>query len=238
MHSYAELRWSSSDTSVAAVDAFSGLITAQGKGSARITADAPDLRGAPLSLTVTVSVPIASLAIHDKFDPNNTGQPMFIGQSRILDVVPDPDWDVTSDTVAWGSSDPSVAAVDRKTGEVTTYRPGNVVITVKATSGVKTSRKILVARPAESIELSDTDLSLEVGRTRKLTPVMLPTNHTDVLTWISENPEVATVSSSGVVTAEADGVTDIVAVTFAGLSVRCTVTVYSWAVWPNADPVP
>lgn len=65
-----------------------------------------------------------------------------------------------------------------------------------------------------------------LGKTKTLRPVFNPADaHNKTLTWTSSNTDVATVSSSGVVTGLALGTTTIKAKTFNGKSTSCTVTV-------------
>ncbi|MCL2544543.1 MAG: Ig-like domain-containing protein [Clostridia bacterium] len=232
-HSYAELRWSSSDAAVAAVEPGSGLITGLRKGTAVITAQALDGSIAPLSLTVTVSAPITSLAMYADTERDDAGWQALPGQSRALAVVPQPAWDVTSDTVTWVSSNARVASVDRRTGEVTAHRAGVAVITARASSGARASCHVRVINPVQGLALPEPAIVLEAGQTRALKPAVSPKNHTEALSWASADPSVATVSPAGVVTGVSGGKTEIVVTTAGGLSARCVVTVEEWMEWPS-----
>ena len=233
-HSYAELRWSSSDAAVADVEPSSGLITGLRKGTARITAEPLNGSVAPLSLTVTVSAPITSLAMYADSERNDESWQALPGQSRALAVAPQPAWDITSDTVTWASSNARVASVNRHTGEVTAHKPGAAVITAKAGSGAKASCQVRVVNPVQDLALSVAAIVLEPGHTLALKPAASPKNHTEALLWASEDPSVATVSPTGVVTGVAGGSTEIVVITLGGLSARCAVTVQEWMEWPSA----
>lgn len=79
----------------------------------------------------------------------------------------------------------------------------------------------------DSITLSKTTLSLSSGDTSALTYTLSPSYSTTTVTWSSSSQSVATVSSSGLVTAEADGTADIVATTANGKSATCSVAVSS-----------
>lgn len=79
-----------------------------------------------------------------------------------------------------------------------------------------------------SVALNKTSLSLTEGNTSTLKTTILPSNATDkTLSWTSSDTSVATVSSSGVVTAKKAGSATIYAVTNDGssISVSCEVTV-------------
>ena len=83
--------------------------------------------------------------------------------------------------------------------------------------------------PATGISLNNATLTLTAaGQTATLTATVTPSNATNKnVTWASSNTAVATVSSTGVVTAVANGTAVITATTADGtnLSAQCTVTV-------------
>ena len=79
---------------------------------------------------------------------------------------------------------------------------------------------------ASSVTLSKTALTLEAGKTGKLSATVLPTTATHKsVTWSSNNEAVATVSANGTVTAHKAGTAVITARTANGKSASCTVTV-------------
>ena len=122
---------------------------------------------------------------------------------------------VTADSgktaVSWKSSDNTVATVDGN-GNVTGVKPGSVTIVATSTTNTAISGAAavtVVSMPSgiNSFSLTPTSLTLSVGQTAPVVAnistasgVTAPTQ-----TWISRNPSVATVSSSGVVTAVAAG---------------------------------
>jgi len=68
-------------------------------------------------------------------------------------------------------------------------------------------------------------LHLEVGKTHTLSPRLLPSGTSTTYTWYSSNTSVATVSSAGVITANAVGDVTITCITANGLREDCNVTV-------------
>lgn len=81
------------------------------------------------------------------------------------------------------------------------------------------------------ITLSDSTATLDIGNTKQLTAKLTPQDVvSDLVTWSSDKEEIATVSSTGLVTAKAEGKATITAETFNGLTATCEVTV-------NAAPV-
>ena len=77
-----------------------------------------------------------------------------------------------------------------------------------------------------SVTLNKETLNLEVGKTGKLSATVLPDSAADKsITWSSSNTDVASVSSSGTVTAKKAGTAVITATAVNGKNASCTVTV-------------
>lgn len=77
-----------------------------------------------------------------------------------------------------------------------------------------------------SVTLNQEDLSLEVGKTGKLSATVLPASAADKsITWSSSNTDVASVSRNGTVNANKAGTAVITATATNGKSASCTVTV-------------
>ncbi|QSW91565.1 Ig-like domain-containing protein [Flavobacterium endoglycinae] len=78
-----------------------------------------------------------------------------------------------------------------------------------------------------TVSLSPTTASLNVGGTQQLTPTVLPSNATNKsVTYSSNNTSVATVNTSGLITAVANGTATITVTTVDGSKTStCTVTV-------------
>ena len=97
-------------------------------------------------------------------------------------------------------------------------------------------RVIVYENKPTSIDLPST-LSLEVGKSKTLTPTVVPSDATYTLSWSSSNTSVATVTQSGLVTAKAAGATIITVRTDNGKSDDCLVTVTQSAVSPTSVSV-
>lgn len=113
--------------------------------------------------------------------------------------------DAIDKTVVWKSSDEKVAAVS-DAGVVTAKTVGSCDIT--ATCGGKTATRSVYVNPipVEEIVLSQDSLELTVGESQSLIATVLPDNATDkTVSWLSDNESVATISSSGLVTAVSSG---------------------------------
>ncbi len=135
----------------------------------------------------------------------------------------------TDDTVTWSSSDESVATVNSD-GEVTAVAVGTATITATAYdgSGVTGSADVTVVEdevPATAIEVTPTEVELEVGGTSTLSATLTPSDTTDSATYTSSDESVATVSSTGVVTAVAEGTATITVSANDDVSATVAVTV-------------
>lgn len=107
-------------------------------------------------------------------------------------------------TVTWASS--NVAVVSVRNGVLIAMSGGTAIIECSATdsSGVKASVSVIVTQNIRvtSIVLPESNSNLMIGQSKQLVATVLPTDATiQSVTWSSSNPEIATVSANGVVTA-------------------------------------
>jgi uncharacterized protein YjdB len=134
-------------------------------------------------------------------------------------------------SVTWKSSNTAVATVSTA-GKVKGVKAGTATITCKSVAtGLSTTCKVTVGY----VKLDKTEVSLEKGKTVKLTPTVYPTSLEDKsVTWKSSNTAVATVSTAGKVKGVKVGTATITCTSVAtGLSTTCKVTVVSGAVSLN-----
>ena len=134
--------------------------------------------------------------------------------------------DAADKTVTWTSSMQSVATVSNS-GLVTAVSEGETTITATAGSKSATCKVSVSSKPVpvESVSLDNATLSLTEGDTYTLVATVNPSNATDkTVSWTSSSQSVATVNSSGEVTAVSEGETTITA-SAGGKSATCKVTV-------------
>ena len=79
--------------------------------------------------------------------------------------------------------------------------------------------------PITAFVLSEEKLSLSIDATQQLTATITPSVANPKITWVSSNPDVATVGENGFVTAKAIGTATITATTANGAVATCEVTV-------------
>ncbi|MBS3874086.1 MAG: Ig-like domain-containing protein [Dethiobacter sp.] len=140
--------------------------------------------------------------------------------------------DASDQRLIWRSSDSSVAIVS-STGLVTPVAPGVARITVSSVDGGKKAVcDVTVVLPyvgVTGILLSHNRIELftGAGETFALRAIVAPTNATNQnVNWISTNPEIATVTSEGLVSAIGVGSANIIATsTDGGRRASCVVTV-------------
>ena len=86
------------------------------------------------------------------------------------------------------------------------------------------------AVPVSGVSLDKTSMSMTVDETQTLTATVTPSNATDKsVTWSSSDPDIASVSGSGVVTANAIGTATITAYASNGLSASCKIDVFPYS---------
>ena len=201
--------WSSSNTNVATVT--SGIVTARNiPGTATITVRTVD-GDKTANCTVKVVQPVTSITL------NATSATLNTKSKKQLTAKINP-LNASIKTINWTSSNTKIATVT-KNGLVTTLNvPGNVVITAKTVSGARVATcKIKVIQRVTGVTLNAKTATLKIKGRRRLTATINPKDASDKkVKWISSNPRVASVNSSGVVTAINVGKTTITVATLDG----------------------
>jgi uncharacterized protein YjdB len=225
------ISWSSSNSAVATVNA-QGLVTSVAAGSANITATSEGITG---SAALTVTLPaVASVSVTVTPDTLRTGQ-----TAQATATLKDANGNVlTGRTVSWSSSNVVAASVSA-IGLVTALTAGNTTITA-ASGGVTGSVQVTVTvAPVATVSVSLGTSSLSVGQTTQASAVLKDASGNVLIgrtiTWASTNTAVATVSTTGLVTAVATGSASITA-TAEGQSGTANVSVTtstSSGLWPN-----
>ena len=137
-------------------------------------------------------------------------------------------------TVSFSTSDKNTVSFSyrsskNKKAKLVANNIGSAVITVT----VKNKRRVItrlkcqirICPQAVSSKFPKQTFVLSVGQSQIIQPIIKPNTSAEKPTYISSNPEVATVNSKGKVTAISEGKTEITAVLSTGQSASCVVTV-------------
>ena len=199
--------WTSSDTSVATVDA-SGLVTAAGNGTATITAAAGSVSG---TAAVTVSQEVGAVTVTPAADTLVAFGDTVQLSAEAFDA--NGHW-VEGAEFSWESDDDAVATVDAS-GLVTAAGNGTATITAAAGS-VSGTAAVTVSQEVGAVTVTPAaDTLVAFGDTVQLSAEAFDTNGHWVegaeFSWESDDDAVATVDASGLVTAAGNGTATITA---------------------------
>ena len=214
------VRWESSNPAVASVSA--GLVTAKSKGTAIITARTDD-GGYTATCTVTVSQPVTGISL------NQSSISIIKGKTYQLSASIQPSG-ASNRNVTWSSSNSNIATVS-SSGKVSAKAAGTATITVKTKDGSKTAKCTVTVKnepiKVTGVSLNRSQITLFAGKSENLTAAVKPSNAANKgITWQSSNTNVATVDSSGRITARTEGTATITVKTNDnGKTAKCTVTV-------------
>lgn len=213
-----DVTWKSSNTKVATVSA-NGLVTMKSAGTTSIictSVDNPSVQ-AFCNVTVLKAVSGVSLDIDSK--------EMYVGENYRLTYLVRPS-DASTPAVIWESTNASVVAVDN-TGMLTARAVGQAEIIIKTVDGSYMDLcTIVVKQKPTNVRLSVTNLTMNAGEYFYLDAVLTPANSTrEGLVWECVDTGIATVSSSGRVTAKKAGETIIMVKTENGATSYCKLTV-------------
>ena len=190
---------------------------------------------AVLTVSMAQTIPVTGVSV------SPTTLSLETGQTGNLTATVSPS-NATNKSVTWSSSNTNVATVSTS-GVVTAKAAGTATITATTADGGKTATCAVTVTaatvPVTGVSVTPTTLTLEAGLTGTLYATVTPSNATDKsVTWSSSNTNVATVSSSGVVTAKAAGTATITVTTKdGGKTATCALTVTPATVLPSSVSV-
>lgn len=202
------VEWTSSDESVATVDA-TGMVVAVSAGETDITANVKDSEMSAVC-KVTVKVTAKDITVPDSLDVK-----LNDGNETTVEATVSPA-DATDVKVSYASTDEAVATVD-KDGRVQVLQPGECDITTTLMQdGEKVTEKTTHVKAfyeVESITLDSNEGKLTVGNSHTIKATVAPEEVAAETTieWSSSNEKVATVDENGKVTAIAAGEATITA---------------------------
>jgi len=199
--------WAVADSNFASVSS-TGVVTGRYVGTVPVAAS---VEGKSAVAQVRV-LPVPVVAV--RVSPSS--RDLTVGQTTQLKAEPlDAQGNVLSGrSVAWSSGRPNVATVSA-TGAVTALSPGNAIITATVDGKSGVGAITVAAAPVASVAMSPTSATLTVGETVQLgaQPRDASGRRLDgrTVTWSTNRPDVATVTSTGIVAAVSPGTATITA---------------------------
>lgn len=216
-----KVNWTSSNINVASVDQ-NGVVSALGEGNSTISVTTLDgNKTASCVVSVTKKISVESISVTPTSTTLNKGETVQLKTS----IEPD---NATNKSVTYKSSNTSVASVNTS-GKVTAISAGSAVITVISNENAKSATSTITVNKtlANSLSLSESNVSISVGESKTITATILPSDVDNTsVSWESLNESVATVNN-GVIKGIKEGNATIKATTEDGTnkSAQCEVNV-------------
>ena len=217
-----ELTWKSSNTNVATVSK-NGLVTGKTTGTAQITVETGNGKTATCNVDVKIDQTEPEKPIQITLNKNTTTIDLSTTVTEKLVATTN-----STEKLTWKSSNTNVATVSDD-GLVTGKANGETTITVSTETGESATCEVTVQTSATGITINITEQTLDMSseKTFRLTPTVIPptANVNREIKINSSNPNVATISSNGTVTAMSNGTTIITFRLKNGKEAKCNVTV-------------
>ena len=209
-----QVTFSTGNKKIATVDE-NGKITAVGVGTSKITAKT--YNGKTASCTVTVK------KLADSITLNKTSITLGVGEKYDLNSS------IPNNTAAYYrlyySNNTSIAPVQKAGGLVTAKTAGTTTIRCKLSNGKEAICKVTVKSAPSRVTVSDKSATLKVGQSKTLKATLNNNAYSYRSTWTSSNTYVATVNSTGKISAKSQGTGTITYKTYNGKTASCKLTV-------------
>ena len=223
---YKKLKWTSSKPSVAYVNQ-SGKVTARKNGTTVITATAIDGSKKKVSVTITVGTKVSKVSV-----TTVANQKIYVGKTLKLATSVAPS-KASNKALVYSSSNNKIATVSstgviKAVGVPAGKSSASVTITVKAAdgSGKYTKYKVTVLQPVKVIQAKKTSIVATPGSKVPVPCSVSPSNaYKKNLDYKSSNTNVATVSTTGIISTVSLGSAKITAVATDGTGVKKDITV-------------
>lgn len=198
------VKWSSSDTSIATVDG-SGIVTGL-KGGVAIIVCTTEERGLVASCSVTVQEFVSKVEINQDDFNLNLNETKMLTATVLAETA-------TNRKLNWSSSNNNIVSVDTY-GRVNAKALGSATIYAEARdgSGVSDSIFIRVIKPVASISVSPSSVTVREGNTFKVSATITPADATfKEIEWTSSDTSVAVVDYDGEITGVKEGICKVYA---------------------------
>ena len=209
-----QVSFTTDNSKVAGIDS-NGKITAFGTGTATITAQT--YNGKTASCTVTVK------KLADSIMLNKSNLTLGVGEQFDLNSS------IPNNTAAYYrlyySNNTAIVPVQKSGGLVTAKTAGTTTIRCKLSNGKEAICKVTVKSAPSSVTVSDKSATLKVGQSKTLKATLNNNAYSYRSTWTSSNTYVATVNSTGKISAKSQGTATITYKTYNGKTASCKLTV-------------
>ena len=209
-----QVSFTTDNSKVAGIDN-NGKITAVGVGTSKITAKT--YNGKTASCTVTVK------KLADSITLNKTSITLGVGEKYDLNSS------IPNNTAAYYrlyySNNTAIAPVQKAGGLVTAKTVGTTTIRCKLSNGKEAICKVTVKSAPSRVTVSDKSATLKVGQSKTLKATLNNNAYSYRSTWTSSNTYVATVNSTGKISAKSQGTATITYKTYNGKTTSCKLTV-------------
>lgn len=185
------------------------------KGSATVTVTLDNGKSASCLVRVNEIKP-TSISISSSAN-------VYVGESTSISTWLTPSNAQTS--LTWFCSPSSVATISN--GRVTGVDEGKATVYCVTDNGFYSNdcEVTVKYRTATGINVSPSEHTMAIGESKRLTWSLVPSNAKASVTWSSDDPSIANVSSFGEITTVKKGITYIRATTDNGLTASCRLTV-------------
>ncbi len=219
-----KLQWKSSNESIVKIVESSALtVTIQGVGGGHAVISAINQDNVVVGYSaITVLQPVTTVTLSETAATLDLSVKYLQLRASVSPV------NAVNKDVTWSTTDSTKATVNAN-GLVTLLRPGTVTIiaTSKDNPAAVAYCNLNIQVPVTSVSLDESNKTMYVGQTARLTYLVNPTNASNnSVIWTSTNTSVATVDATGKVTAKSVGTAVIILKSVnGGNSVYCTITV-------------
>ena len=209
-----QVAFTTSDRKVATVDN-NGKITAVGTGTATITANTYN------GLKTQCKVTVKKLANSIKLDKTS----ITLGVGEQYDFSSSIPNGTAAYFRSYYSDNTAIATVQKSGGLMTAKTAGTTTIRCKLSSGKEATCKVTVKSAPSRVTVSDKSATLKVGQSKTLKATLNNNAYSYRSTWTSSNTYVATVNSTGKISAKSQGTATITYKTYNGKTASCKLTV-------------
>lgn len=218
--------WSSADPDIAEVSR-NGEIKSVLDGTTKIFAMSSEGKTSEIVVNVSVA-PQRIILSNENIRLDNIGDESFLIAETYPKIAGNAE-------ISWASSDENIVTVDED-GNLKAVGGGSAVITASTENGITAECNVSVNVDIEKLEISNKDISInEIGALYFTELSVYPENTTETeLFWKSLDENVATVDGNGIITAQGNGTTQILAVSRNGITASATVKVRDTAYWETA----